>query len=66
MKKGGSSIMKEVFEQYGGVLIAIVAIVALLAIVHLFLQNGESGLVYRAFADAFDRFSESATGYIGS
>ena len=41
--------MKEIFEQYGGVIITVVAIAALAALVTAIMGNGTSGPVYDAF-----------------
>lgn len=52
--------MKEVFEQYGGVIITIIAIIALLTIIYLLMQNDEDGIVYKAFTNALSEFYDNA------
>lgn len=48
--------MKELFEQYGGVLITIVAILGLLAIIYV-LMDKNSGMVVNVFMDLIGDFS---------
>lgn len=55
--------MKEVFQEYGGVIVTIVAIVALIAVISAVIgtgQEGGSGIVYGAFHDLIDGFVEKA------
>lgn len=55
--------MKEVFQEYGGVIITIVAIVALVGVITSIIGTGEpgdTGIVYGAFQDLLNGFSESA------
>ena len=46
--------MKEIFEQYGGVIITVVAIAAL-----AIMGNGTSGPVYDAFKNLIDNFGNN-------
>ncbi|MEG0805651.1 MAG: hypothetical protein RR364_03370 [Lachnospiraceae bacterium] len=48
--------MKEVFEQYGGAIITVIAILALAAIATVLLTNQSSGIVYKAFSDLITNF----------
>ena len=51
--------MKEVFQEYGGVIVTIVAIVALISVISLIVGTGESGqggIVYGAFQDLIENF----------
>lgn len=54
--------MKEVFEQYGGVIITMVAIISLIAIIYALLQP--DGVVYKAFVQALDDFYKHAQGFL--
>ncbi len=54
--------MKEIFEQYGGVLITVTAIVAVVAIVSLLIGTGEGSIVYKAFHDLLTNFFKNAAG----
>ena len=46
--------MKEIFEQYGGAILVLVVIVALIAIVSLLLAAGEGGVVYDALKELIE------------
>lgn len=48
--------MKEIFEQYGGVIITVIAIVALAALITAIMGNGTSGPVYDAFKGLIENF----------
>ncbi|MCR4955424.1 MAG: hypothetical protein K6A30_01910 [Lachnospiraceae bacterium] len=52
--------MKEIFEQYGGAIITVVAVVALAAIVTTLLQTGEGGVVYGAMSKLITDFAAAA------
>jgi len=54
--------MKEIFEQYGSVIIAAVAISALVAIVTVLLAT--NGVVAEAFKNLVNNFYTNATGTI--
>lgn len=54
--------MKEIFEQYGGVLITVTAIVAVVAIVTVLIGTGEGSVVYDAFHDLLTNFFKDAAG----
>lgn len=41
--------MKEIFEQYGGAIITVIAVVALAALITLVIGTDEKSLVYQAF-----------------
>lgn len=55
----GFSYLKEIFEQYGGVIITVVAIAALAALVTAIMGNGTSGPVYDAFKNLIDNFGNN-------
>lgn len=48
--------MEEIFKQYGGPIITVVVIVALLAILGFILTQGDSGIVQKAFSDLITNF----------
>lgn len=52
--------MKEIFEQYGGAILTVVAVLALVSIVTALLQTGENGIVYGALTDLVKNFASSA------
>ena len=43
--------MKEIFEQYGGAIITVVAIMALVGVTTAIVGSGENSLVYKAMAE---------------
>jgi NAD(P)H-hydrate repair Nnr-like enzyme with NAD(P)H-hydrate epimerase domain len=51
--------LKEIFEQYGGVIITVVAIAALAALVTAIMGNGTSGPVYDEFKNLIDNFGNN-------
>lgn len=55
----GVFLLKEIFEQYGGVIITVVAIAALAALVTAIMGNGTSGPVYDAFKNLIDNFGNN-------
>ena len=55
----GVFYLKEIFEQYGGVIITVVAIAALAALVTAIMGNGTSGPVYDAFKNLIDNFGNN-------
>jgi len=54
--------MKEVFEQYGGAIVTVVAILALIAIATALLTHNSNGIVYKAFSDLIQNFYTSING----
>lgn len=58
--------MKEVFQEYGGVIVTIVAVVALIAVITAVIGNGQDGdLVYDAFKGLIEGFFERAEMSLG-
>ena len=51
--------MKEIFEQYGGVIITVVATSVSVALVTAIMGNGTSGPVYDAFKNLIDNFGNN-------
>ena len=58
--------MKEIFEQYGGAILTVVAVLALVSIVTALLQTGENGVVYSALSDLVKNFAASAGVGVGA
>ena len=54
--------MKEVFEQYGGAIVTVVAILALIASATALLANNSNGIVYKAFAELIQNFYSNING----
>lgn len=54
--------MKEIFEQYGGAIVTVVAIMALVGVTSAIVGSGEESLVYQAMADLISKFSETIAG----
>ncbi len=53
--------MKEVFQEYGGVIVTIVAIVALISVISAVIGTGEEGgIVYDAFDGLIKSFIQQA------
>lgn len=53
--------MKELFEQYGGTIVTVIAITSLIAIVKLLLGQDENSVIYQAFSELLKNFYTSAT-----
>ena len=53
--------MKEVFEQYGGIMITVVAVLALLVVVKAVIGNSAEGILGKAFTGLIDNFTSQAT-----
>lgn len=55
--------MKEIFEQYGGTIITVIAIFALIAIIKLVIGTGsDDSIVYKGFHDMIENFYTNAGG----
>ena len=52
--------MKEVFQEYGGIIITIIAVLSLIAVVAAVIGSDESGLIGQAFTNLIDSFMEKA------
>lgn len=52
--------MKEVFQEYGGIIITIIAILALIAVVTAVIGTDEEGIIGKAFSDLISKFIEQA------
>ena len=52
--------MKEVFQEYGGIIITIIAILALITVITAVIGTDEQGLIGQAFTDLINGFMEQA------
>ena len=52
--------MKEVFQEYGGVIITIIAILSLIAVISAIIGTGETGTIGKAFNDLISNFLSEA------
>ena len=52
--------MKEVFQEYGGIIITIIAILSLIAVISAVIGSDEQGLIGQAFGDLIDSFMNQA------
>lgn len=55
--------MREVFQEYGGVIITIVAIVSMITMITAIMgtgQSGDGGIVYEVFENLITNFAEKA------
>lgn len=52
--------MKEVFQEYGGIIITIIAILSLIAVITAVIGTDEQGLIGQAFSDLINGFMEQA------
>jgi hypothetical protein len=54
--------MKEIFQEYGGVLITVVAILAVIVVISAVIgTNGTNGAVGKAFTDLIQSFIDQAS-----
>lgn len=52
--------MKEVFQEYGGIIITIIAILSLIAVITAIIGTDERGIIGEAFQDVIENFLEEA------
>ena len=52
--------MKEVFQEYGGIIITIIAILALIAVITAIIGNDEGSIVGEAFQNVIENFLDEA------
>lgn len=52
--------MKEVFQEYGGIIVTIIAIVGLIGVISAIIGTGETGTIGKAFTDLMEQFFEQA------
>ena len=52
--------MKEVFQEYGGIIITIIAILSLIAVITAVIGTDEQGLIGQAFTNLINSFMEQA------
>lgn len=58
--------MKEVFQEYGGVIVTIIAIVSLIAVISAVIGTGEEGIIGSAFTDLMESFFNQAGMSLGT
>jgi hypothetical protein len=52
--------MKEIFQEYGGILITVLAIVALIVVIKFIIGDGQTGVVGPAFSSLVKGFVEQS------
>lgn len=52
--------MKEVFQEYGGVIVTIIAILSLIAVIAAVIGTGENGIIGSAFTELINNFLNQA------
>ncbi len=52
--------MKEVFQEYGGIIVTIIAILSLIAVITAVIGTGEEGIIGSAFSDLIESFLQQA------
>ena len=52
--------MKEVFQEYGGVIVTIIVILSLISVISAVIGTGDSGIIGTAFTELIDGFIEQA------
>ncbi len=52
--------MKEVFQEYGGVIVTIIAIVSLIGVITAVIGTGENGIIGTAFTELMEGFFQQA------
>lgn len=52
--------MKEIFQEYGGVLITVVAILAVIVVIVAVVGTNENGIIGKAFSDIISKFISQA------
>lgn len=58
--------MKEVFQEYGGVIVTIIAILSLIAVISAIIGTGENGIIGTAFQELIENFLDEAGVTFGS
>lgn len=54
------NIMKEIFQEYGGILITVVAILSIILVVTAVIGSDATGIVGKTFSDLITNFSNHA------
>ena len=52
--------MKEVFQEYGGVIVTIIAILSLIAVIAAVIGTDQNGIIGAAFSDLIQNFLDQA------
>ena len=58
--------MKEVFQEYGGVIVTIIAILSLIAVISAVIGTEETGIIGSAFTELIENFLNEAGVSLGS
>jgi hypothetical protein len=58
--------MKEIFQEYGGIIITVIAIMAVLIVITYIVGTDDKGIVGGAFADLIKSFVKRATMVVSS
>ena len=58
--------MKEVFQEYGGVIVTIIAILSLIAVITAVIGTEETGIIGSAFTEMIENFLDEAGVSLGS
>lgn len=58
--------MKEVFQEYGGVIVTIIAIVSLIGVISAVIGTGEEGIIGTAFTELIESFFEQSGVSLGT
>ena len=58
--------MREVFQEYGGVIVTIIAIVSLIGVISAVIGTGEEGIIGSAFTDLMESFFNQAGMSLGT
>ena len=53
--------MKEIFQEYGGILITVVAILSVIAVISIVVGNDSSSPIAKAFTSIIDTFVDQAS-----
>ena len=57
--------MKEIFQEYGGILITVVAILAVIVVITAVIGKGENGAIGQAFMQIINNFVAQANANTG-
>ena len=58
--------MKEVFQEYGGVIVTIIAILSLIAVITAVIGTEETGIIGSAFTEMIENFLDEAGVSLGN
>lgn len=58
--------MKEVFQEYGGIIVTIIAILSLIGVIAAVIGTSETGIIGSAFTELIENFLDQAGVSFGS